>query len=214
MDPALLSKARRTLAALERRYPHPATLLSASSPWELLVATILAAQCTDARVNMVTPALFARWPDPESLAQADTAAVEECIRSTGFFRNKAKNLVAAAARIRNVFGGQVPRSLAELISLPGVARKTASVVLFGAYGINEGFAVDTHVRRIAFRLGLSSTQDPWRTEQELMALFPQKEWGNLNHRMVWFGRDVCRARKPDCSSCEMENFCAKTGFGR
>jgi endonuclease-3 len=210
--PAIQARAGRALAALRGRYPHPDTLLAAASPWELLVATILAAQCTDARVNMVTPGFFARWPDPAALAEASVADVENCIRSTGFFRNKAKNLVATAVRIRDVFQGQVPRSLAELVSLPGVARKTASVVLFGAYGLAEGLAVDTHVGRIAFRLGLASTRDPLRTEQELMALFPREEWGNLNHRLVWFGREVCRARNPACSACEMESFCAKTGL--
>jgi endonuclease-3 len=208
--PEMQAKAGQVLAALRGRYPRPATLLAAATPWELLVATILAAQCTDARVNLVTPDLFARWPDPAALAGASVADVEECIRSTGFFRNKAKNLVAAAARIRDVFHGQVPRSLAELTSLPGVARKTANVVLFGAFGLSEGLAVDTHVGRIAFRLGLASTRDPLHTEQELMALFPRTEWGNLNHRLVWFGREVCRARNPACSACEMETFCAKT----
>ena len=208
--PDLKDKAGRVLAALRQRYPAPATLLRATTPWELLVATILAAQCTDARVNLVTPDLFARWPDPAALAGAAVGEVEECIRSTGFFRNKARNLVAAAARIRDVFQGQVPRSLAELISLPGVARKTANVVLFGAFGLAEGLAVDTHVGRIAFRLGLASTRDPLRTEQELMALFPREEWGNLNHRLVWFGREVCRAINPACSGCELESLCAKT----
>jgi endonuclease-3 len=210
--PDLQKKADRVLAALRGRYPSPATLLRAATPWELLVATILAAQCTDARVNLVTPDLFARWPDPAALAGAAAEDVEKCIRSTGFFRNKARNLVAAATRIRDVFQGQVPRSLAELTSLPGVARKTANVVLFGAFGLAEGLAVDTHVGRIAFRLGLASTRDPLRTEQELMALFPREEWGNLNHRLVWFGREVCRARNPACSGCEMESLCAKTGL--
>jgi endonuclease-3 len=210
--PDLKDKAGRVLAALRQRYPAPATLLRATTPWELLVATILAAQCTDARVNLVTPDLFARWPDPAALAGAAAGEVEECIRSTGFFRNKARNLVAAAARIRDVFQGQVPCSLAELISLPGVARKTANVVLFGAFGLAEGLAVDTHVGRIAFRLGLASTRDPLRTEQELMALFPREEWGNLNHRLVWFGREVCRARNLACSGCELESLCAKTGL--
>jgi endonuclease-3 len=210
--PAIQARADLALAALRGRYPHPAALLAARGPWELLVATILAAQCTDARVNMVTPGFFVRWPDPAALAGASVADVEDCIRSTGFFRNKAKNLMAAAVRIRDVFGGQVPRSLTELVSLPGVARKTANVVLFGAFGLAEGLAVDTHVGRIAFRLGLASTRDPLRTERELMTLFPREEWGNLNHRLVWFGREVCRARNPGCSACEMESFCVKTGL--
>jgi endonuclease-3 len=168
---------------------------------------MLAAQCTDARVNLVTPDFFARWPDPEALARASVAEVEDCIRSTGFFRNKARNLVAAALRVRDVFQGRTPRNLADLVSLPGVGRKTASVVLFGAFGLAEGLAVDTHVGRIAFRLGLASSRDPVRTERELMDLFPREEWGNLNHRLVLFGREICRARKPACSACEMKAFC-------
>jgi endonuclease-3 len=200
-------RARLLLERLAERYPHPETNLNARSPWELLAATMLAAQCTDKRVNMVTPALFARWPGPAEMAGADLAEVENCIRSTGFFHNKAKNLLAAAARIRDVHGGEVPRSMAELLTLAGVARKTANVVLWGAHGINEGIAVDTHVGRIALRMGLTESRDPVRAEQDLMPLFPRAEWGNVNHRLVWFGRDVCGARKPDCPACAMNDFC-------
>lgn len=210
---------RKKIAAfvLERlgaRYPQPETHLDARNAWELTIATVLAAQCTDKRVNMVTPELFRRWPDPASLAEADVSEVEEVIRSTGFYRNKAKNIVAAARRVTNVYGGEVPRTMAELITLPGVARKTANVVLWGAYGINEGLAVDTHVGRIAYRLGLTKDSDPVKVERDLMALFPQKDWGNVNHRMVWFGRDVCDARKPACGVCEMAEICPKTGVGK
>lgn len=192
---------------LHARYPQPQTHLMASSPWELLVATVLSAQCTDARVNMVTPHLFARWNGPAALAEAALEEVEEVIRSTGFYHNKAKNIIAAARRVMEHFGGEVPRTLEELITLPGVARKTANVVLWGAFGINEGLAVDTHVGRIAWKLGLTEQTDPVAVEKDLMALFPREEWGNVNHRMVWFGRHVCDARKPLCEECEMRPFC-------
>ena len=208
----LRALAENVLALLKKRYPAPRTHLNAASPWQLLVATVLSAQCTDERVNMVTPALFARWPTAEAMALADQAEIETCIRSTGFYHNKAKHLLAAARRVRDVYAGRVPDDMSEMLTLPGVARKTASVVLFGAYGINEGLAVDTHVGRIAFRLGLASGRDPLKTEQELMALFPQEEWGDLNHRLVWFGRHVCRARTPLCPECEMAPFCEKNGL--
>lgn len=211
-----LEKRRAVAAEVSRllalRYPHPETHLTHRNPWELLVATVLAAQCTDERVNTVTPRLFAGWPGPADLAEAEIAEVEDCIRSTGFYRNKAKNLVAAARRIVDVYGGNVPNRMEELLTLPGVARKTANVVLFGAFGINEGLAVDTHVGRIALRLGLTDTLDPIRAERQLMELFPPAEWGNVNHRMVWFGRHVCDARKPRCESCEMAAFCPKNGL--
>ena len=193
------------LQRLAKRYPE--THLQAKSPWELLVATVLAAQCTDKRVNTITPGLFARWPGPAELAGAELEEIETCIRSAGFYRNKAKNLKAAAERITKVYDGRVPESMAELITLAGVARKTANVVLWGAFGRNEGIAVDTHVGRIARRLGLTRFEDPVRAEQDLMKLFPQEEWGNANHRMVWFGRDVCDARKPRCAHCEMTDIC-------
>ncbi|MDR2056442.1 MAG: endonuclease III [Desulfovibrio sp.] len=203
------ARAVKTLAALRARYPTPATQLVAGNAWELLVATVLAAQCTDARVNTVTPALFARWPGPEALAGADRADLEAVIRPTGFYRNKAKNLIGAAARLRDVFAGSVPRGLEDLLSLPGVARKTANVVLFGAFGINEGLAVDTHVKRIAYRLGLTEETQPNAVEKDLMELFPREEWGNINHSMVLFGRDVCRARGPRCRECDMSAFCPR-----
>ncbi len=193
--------------ALQARYPEPETHLIAHSPWQLLVAVILSAQCTDERVNKVTPQLFALWPDAAHLAHAAVVEVEQVIRSTGFYHNKAKNIVTAAQRVMEHFGGSVPRTLQELITLPGVARKTANVVLWGAFQINEGIAVDTHVGRIAFRLGLTTATAPITVEQNLMMLFPQEEWGRVNHRMVWFGRHVCDARKPQCHVCPMLDFC-------
>ena len=202
-------RAGQALAALKARYPVPATHLAARDAWQLLVATVLAAQCTDARVNTVTPELFRRWPGPGELARALPGDLEGVIRSTGFFRSKAKNLLGAARRVMEAYGGQVPRSMAELTTLPGVARKTANVVLYGAYGINEGLAVDTHVKRICYRLGLTVRTDPVDVEQDLMTLLPQAEWGAFNHRMVWFGRDICHARSPRCTACEMGGFCPR-----
>ena len=181
------SRAQKTLAALRARYPNPATRLVAGNAWELLVATVLAAQCTDARVNTVTPALFTHWPGPGSLAEADRAELEAVIRPTGFYRNKAKNLIGAAVRLRDVFAGSVPRSLENLVRL----------------------AVDTHVKRIAYRLGLTGETQPDAVEKDLMALFPRGEWGNINHSMVLFGRDVCRARGPRCRECDMSAFCPR-----
>ena len=197
------------LAALQQRYPHPRTHLDAQNAWELLVATVLAAQCTDARVNTVTPELFRRWPTPAALAEAPIEELEGVIRPTGFYHSKAKNLLGAARRVCEVFDGQIPQNIEDLITIPGVARKTANVVLFGAFGINEGLAVDTHVKRIAYRLGLTDETDPVPIERDLMKLFPREEWGDVNHRMVWFGREVCDARKPLCDTCEMRPFCPR-----
>ncbi len=205
------AKALEVVRLLADKYPTPATHLVAANPFELLVATVLSAQCTDARVNMVTPELFRQWPTPQHLAQANLVAVEECIRSTGFYHNKAKNIIAAAQRIVAVYGGNVPNTMAELITLAGVARKTANVVLWTAFKKNEGIAIDTHVGRIVNRLGLVASADPVKIEQELMKLFPQNEWGNVNHRLVWFGRHVCDARKPLCHTCELANICSRVG---
>lgn len=207
----LFQRALEVVRLLELRYPDPTPLLQAADPWQLLVATVLAAQCTDARVNLVTPVFFARWPDPAALADAPVEEVEDVIHSTGCFRNKARNLVGAAKKIMADYGGQVPRSMEELTQLPGVARKTANIILWGAFGRNDGMAVDTHVKRIAFRLGLTAYVDPPRIEKDLMRLFPQPTWGDMNHRLVWFGRDVCDARRPLCSSCEMASFCPRCG---
>lgn len=202
-------RADKVLKDLLARYPEAGTQLNYSNPWELLVATQLSAQCTDARVNEVTPEFFRRWPDPASLLKSSREEIESVIHSTGFFRNKAKNLLACAAILQNEYNGEVPDNMEDMLKLPGVARKTASVVLWGAYGINAGLAVDTHVKRISHRLGLTENIDPVRVEQDLMPLFPQKEWGGVNYRMVMFGRDVCKARKPDCFKCEFSSFCPR-----
>ncbi len=201
--------AARAQKILAERYPDAPAALLYKNPWELLVAVVLSAQCTDARVNMVTPDLFARWPGPGELAQTSQEELEGVIRSIGFFLQKAKNLRAAAKLVAENFAGQVPRSMEELVSLPGVARKTANVVLFGAFGINDGIAVDTHVKRLSYRLGLTEQTEPEAVEKDLTGLFPREEWGNVNRRMVLFGREVCMARKPDCGSCGMREFCMR-----
>lgn len=202
-------QAQKVQEGLQKRYPQPETHLHHETPWQLLVATVLSAQCTDARVNMVTPTLFAKWKDPFALAKADIKDVEEVIKSTGFYHNKAKNLVAGAKFLVENYNGEVPRTMEELVKVAGVARKTANVVLCTAYGINEGIAVDTHVKRISYRLGLTNSQDPIQVEKDLMELFPQEEWGNVNHRLVWFGRHICDARKPLCGECEFAEICPK-----
>lgn len=205
------SRAMAILALLKKRYPEPETMLVHANPWELLVATVLAAQCTDARVNTITPELFRRWPDPAALAGASQEELEEVIRPTGFYHSKAKNLLGAARRVTEVFGGEVPHTMEELITLPGVARKTANVVLWGGFGLNQGLAVDTHVKRLSFRLGLTKNTEPVKIEQDLIKIFPRAEWGDVNHRLVWFGRDVCTARSPSCDACELFELCPRNG---
>lgn len=199
-------------ARLSKRYPNPKPALNWASAWELLVATVLSAQCTDERVNKVTPDIFSRWPEIADLATADIKDIESVIRSTGLFRNKAKNLKAAATMVMNEYGGEVPQTMKDLVRLGGVARKTANIVLSNAFGINEGIAVDTHVKRIAFRLGLTENTDPTRIEKDLMPLFDQSVWGDANHFLVYFGREVCNARKPLCDQCELNDICPQKGL--
>ncbi|NCC24162.1 MAG: endonuclease III [Deltaproteobacteria bacterium] len=200
--------ARAVFDRLARRYPRPSTQLNWKNPWELLVATILSAQCTDVRVNKITPDFFSRWPEPIDLLNADLKEIEKIIYSAGFYRNKAKNLQETARLLVEKHQGFIPSSMDELVTLPGVARKTANVVLSNAFGIQEGIAVDTHVARISQRLGLTDFSNPTKIEKELMEVFPQKEWGNMNHRLVLFGRDVCRAKNPQCERCELAQFCS------
>jgi endonuclease III len=208
---SIAARARSVRQRLARRYPEPRTELTWTTPWELLVATILSAQCTDVRVNTVTPELFATWNTVEQMARAEPAQIEKVIRPTGFFRNKAKNLHASASRIVTEFQGQVPRTMEEMLTLPGVARKTANVVLSNAYGVQAGIAVDTHVKRIAFRLGLTDQTNPDKVERDLLKLFPQQSWGAVNHYLVLFGREVCVARKPRCGGCELADLCPRIG---
>ncbi|MCC7147346.1 MAG: endonuclease III [Phycisphaeraceae bacterium] len=204
-------RAQDILRLLEAQYPDAHCALVHQDAFELLVATILSAQCTDVRVNMVTPALFARYPGPGPMAQADTAELEGLIRSTGFYHNKAKSLWGASRRIVAQFGGQVPATMEELLTLPGVARKTANVVLGNAFGKNEGVVVDTHVGRLAGRMGLSKETDPRKIETDLMALFPREKWTLLAHQLIFHGRQVCAARKPKCAECRLAELCPKVG---
>jgi endonuclease III len=195
------------LKGLDEAYPEVQCALTHSSPWELLVATILSAQCTDVRVNMVTPELFRRFPSPQAMAKATLPQLEALIRTTGFFRNKAKSIKGAAAKIVAEFEGKVPETLAELITIPGAARKTANVVLGVSFGKAEGVVVDTHVFRIARRLGLAKGDTPQKVEQELMRVIPQDRWIAFSHQMIHHGRQVCFARKPKCEICNLEQLC-------
>lgn len=200
-------RALEILVRLKRLYPDATCSLNYSTPVQLLVATILSAQCTDERVNLVTPALFSRFPDAASLANADLTELETSVRSTGFYRNKAKNIQAACRMIINEFGGHVPKQMEQMLLLPGVARKTANVVLAHAYGINAGVTVDTHVKRLSERLGLTEHTDPIRIERDLMNLLPQADWENWSIRLVYHGRAICKARSPACDACELAQLC-------
>lgn len=204
-------RALEIYSRLKKRYPSPEPMLDWTNAWELLVATALAAQCTDERVNKVTPVFFEKWPTIQDVADADVTEIEDVVRSTGFFRNKAKNLKAAAQRVMTEYGGEVPKTMAELITLGGVARKTANIVLSNAYDIHEGIAVDTHVKRLTFRMGLTTNTDPVRIEKDLMPLYPKETWGDVNHFLVFYGREVCPARSPKCTECELNDICPKKG---
>lgn len=195
------------LKALDEAYPNAVCALDHKTPWELLVATILSAQCTDARVNMVTPELFRRYPTPAAMAQAELPDLENLIRTTGFFRNKAKSIKGAAQAVTERFGGKIPRTLAELITVPGAARKTANVVLGVSYGLAEGVVVDTHVFRISRRLGLAKGDTPEKVEQELMSILPREKWIDYSHQVIHHGRQVCIARSPKCDVCHLEQLC-------
>ena len=202
---------RRVCAGLKRAYPDAICALAHANPYELLVATILSAQCTDVRVNMVTPELFRRFPDPASLAKARPGDLEAQIRSTGFFRAKARNLLAMANQVVDRHNGEVPRDLHELTALAGVGRKTANVVLGTAFGIATGIVVDTHVKRLAKRLGLTSKNTPEQVERDLMQIVPRSQWVDLSHRLIHHGRRVCLARRPRCDECSLASICPKVG---
>jgi endonuclease-3 len=197
---------------LAERHPDAHCELDHASPLQLLVATILSAQCTDARVNLVTPALFARYPTAADYAGADRAELEEMIRSTGFFRAKTNALISLGAALVAEHGGQVPGRLAQLVTLPGVGRKTANVVLGNAFGV-PGITVDTHVGRLARRFGWTTSEDPVVVEQEIGALFPRKDWTMLSHRMIFHGRRICHARNPACGACPLAPWCPSHGIG-
>jgi endonuclease III len=195
------------LKGLDEAYPNVECALTHRSPWELLIATILSAQCTDVRVNMVTPALFKRFPTPQAMAKAKIEELEELIRTTGFYHNKAKSILGAAKRISEDFKGKVPETLAELITIPGAARKTANVVLGVCFGKAEGVVVDTHVFRIVHRLSLAKGDTAQKVEQELMNILPQDRWISFSHQIIHHGRQVCDARKPKCDKCNLETLC-------
>jgi endonuclease-3 len=210
-DPALKRQATRVVRALKRQYPDVTCALHHRDAYELLTSTILSAQCTDERVNQVTPALFARFPDARALAGADRADVEAMIYTTGFFRAKAKSLVGMAQQMVAMHDGEVPRNLEALTALPGVGRKTANVVLGTAFGLATGVVVDTHVARLARRLGLTTSKDPKLIERDLMAIVPRKEWIDLSHRLIAHGRRVCFARRPRCAECSLAGICPRIG---
>ncbi len=200
-------RVRRILEILEKTYPNATTALHYRTPWELLVATILSAQCTDKRVNEVTPGLFAKYPTITDFANANQAELAMDIRSTGFFNNKSKALIGAAQKILRDFGGQVPRTMEEMLTIPGVARKTANVVLGSAYGIASGVVVDTHVQRVAARLDLTKESDPVKIERDLQKTIPKEKWIVFSHEMILHGRALCVARKPRCAECPLESLC-------
>ncbi len=200
-------RAGQILQALKAEYPEAHCELDHANAFQLLVATILSAQCTDARVNLVTPALFARYPDAESLAAAKPADVEALIRSTGFFRNKARSLIGMARAVVAGHDGEIPRTMEELRPLPGVGRKTANVILGNAYGVNEGITVDTHVKRLAALMRLTRETDPEKVERDLMPLFPREDWALLSHLLIWHGRRVCIANRPRCGECVVCEVC-------
>ncbi|WP_445248677.1 endonuclease III [Microcoleus sp. OTE_8_concoct_300] len=204
---SLKQRSLEILIRLKRLYPEAPCTLNYETPVQLLVATILSAQCTDDRVNLVTPALFERFPDAVALGNADLEELESLVRSTGFYRNKSKNIKGACQAIVNKFNNQVPQRMELLLELPGVARKTANVVLGHAFGINMGVTVDTHVKRLSQRLGLTEHTDPTRIERDLMVLLPQPDWENWSIRLVYHGRAVCNARNPACNICELADLC-------
>jgi endonuclease-3 len=216
-DPTILKKkAREVVRLLRKKFPGATTALDFRSPYELLVATILSAQCTDERVNMVTPGLFKKYPDPKSLAHAELLELEQEIRSTGFFRMKAKNIRACSQSIIEKHGGEVPRTFDELVALPGVGRKTANCVMGAAYGVNSGVVVDTHVQRITRLLGVTKNEDPVKIEQDLMPILPQRDWYDFSNLIILHGRKTCIARRPKCDECVLRRLCpsAKPGTQR
>jgi len=208
---AKAARTRKIIAGLQKAYPTAHCELNFSNPLELLIATILSAQCTDKRVNIVTESLFKKYRSAADFAEADLSELEQAVKTAGFYRNKAKSIKAAARSIVEHHGGQVPRTMEELIELGGVGRKTANVVLGNAFDINVGVVVDTHVARLSFRLGLTSETDPIKIELALMKLVPQEQWALFSHLLIWHGRRRCFARNPDCKDCEVRGLCPRNG---
>jgi endonuclease-3 len=200
-------RVRAILQKLDEAYPDVTCALVHENPFQLLISTILSAQCTDVRVNEVTKTLFQKYPTPEDFAYADPRELEQDIRPTGFFRNKTKSIMGASKKLIEEFGGEVPRTMEQVLTLPGAARKTANVVLGTAFGIASGIVVDTHVTRLSERLDLSRNTDPRKIEQDLMKIIPQEKWILFSHQLIWHGRKICQARKPRCAECNLERLC-------
>lgn len=214
---SVTARKQRAVVIAERlaeAFPAADCSLDFATPFQLVIATILSAQCTDKRVNMVTPALFRRWPTAAKMARATQPQIEEAVRTTGFFRSKAKNILGCCQALVDRHAGEVPRQLAELIALPGVGRKTANVVLGSGFGQAEGVVVDTHVGRISRRLGLTKHTDAVRAERDLMAVLPRDHWIGFSHRMIELGRSICSARAPKCGSCVVADLCPRIGVGK
>jgi endonuclease-3 len=208
----LKNRASRIVRRLKRSYPEATTALQHSNPLELLIATILSAQCTDERVNLVTPELFKRYKSAAEFAAAKPSELESMIRSTGFFRAKTKSILRCTSKLVEKHGGNVPDTMDELVQLPGVGRKTANVVLGSAFGKSEGVVVDTHVKRLAGRLGLTRHENPEKIEQDLMTIVPRKDWTIVSHLLIWHGRKICHARKPKCPECPVNDLCPSAGM--
>jgi endonuclease III len=206
-DPTDPKRIAAILQKLDEAYPDATCELKHASPFQLLISTILSAQCTDVRVNQVTETLYKKYANPEAFAYANPSELEQEIRPTGFFRNKTKSVMGASKAVVEKFGGEVPRSMEEILTLPGVARKTGNVVLGTAYGIASGVVVDTHVQRLSNRLELTTNQEPKKIEQDLMKVLPQNKWIQFSHHLIWHGRRVCIARKPKCAICNLERIC-------
>ena len=200
-------RVKKILARLDKAYPNASCALEHRTPFQLLISTILSAQCTDERVNQVTKTLFPKYPTLEDFAAADPRELEQDIRPTGFFRNKTKSIIGASKMLLEKFGGELPRTMEEMLELPGVARKTANVVLGTAYELITGVVVDTHVQRLSRRLDLTKEDDPKKIEQDLMKIIPKKRWIEFSHQLIWHGRLVCQARKPNCPDCPLEDLC-------
>ena len=213
LTPGSAAYVAELIARLRVAYPDAHCALDYETPIQLLVATILSAQCTDERVNLTTPALFARYPTAEALAAADPTEMEELVRPTGFYRQKARYIREAAGRILSDYSGEVPPAMADLLTLPGVARKTANVVRGEIYGLADGVTVDTHVKRLSARLGLTVETDPVKVERDLMAIIPRESWIEIAHLLIWHGRRVCHARKPNCPGCVLNDICPSAGLG-
>jgi len=203
------SKIKEMVEILKKEYPNAKTELKHSNPFELLIATILSAQTKDTTINKITPILFKKYPTPQKLAEADLKDVEKIIKPTGFYKIKAKNIIETAKILVEKFGGKVPDNMEDLLKLKGVARKTANVVLSNAFNKNEGIVVDTHVKRISYRIGLSDNKDPLKIEQDLMKLFDRDDWGFLSNALILHGRYICDAKKPKCDRCKISRYCKK-----